>query len=187
MYVVALLPSTSAAPAASVPVTPNSQRECPTFDVVSPDRATGYRAGEYDMGVSGPVSCHDAVRLFTAYLHHPGAGLPGGWTQRRHYAGFTDGVPAFNVFQPPRATTHYSYGSGRLCVPDAGVFASTHAFPPGHYALLVWGETSLRESPRCLRALHARRADGSVHAGPQTTPCSPTTTRALRSSTAPSR
>ena len=125
-----------------MPVTPNSQRECPTFDVVSPDRATGYRAGEYDMGVSGPVSCHDAVRLFTAYLHHPGAGLPGGWTQRRHYAGFTDGVPAFNVFQPPRATTHYSYGSGRLCVPDAGVFASTHAFPPGHYALLVWGETS---------------------------------------------
>jgi hypothetical protein len=49
------------------------QRACPTFRVLRPDPAAGYRAGVYDLSVSGPVSCRGARRLFRRYLRHPGS------------------------------------------------------------------------------------------------------------------
>jgi hypothetical protein len=141
----------SSAPSAAAAAT--RQRACPTFRVLRPDRAAGYRAGVYDLSVSGPVSCRGARRLFRRYLRHPASPLPGGWRHRRHYAGFANRRAAFNVYQPSRRTTHHRFGAVRLCHPAASVFPTERVgFRPGHHALLAWGKT------RCDRARAAFRS-----------------------------
>ena len=123
------------------------QRACPTFRVVRPDPAAGYRAGIYDVSVSGPIGCRGALRLFRRYLADPRSRLPRGWRHRRHYAGFANRRAAFNVYRPLRRTTHHRYGAVRLCHPTASVFPTERVgFRPGHHALLAWGGT------RCARA-----------------------------------
>jgi hypothetical protein len=143
----------AAGPGASGALEPTRQRACPTFRVVEPDPAAGYRAGVYDLSVSGPITCRGAVRLFRRYLRHPDSRLPRGWRHRRHYAGFANRRAAFNVYQPLRRTTRHSYGAVRLCHPAASVFPTERVgFRPGHHALLAWGRT------RCARARAAFRS-----------------------------
>jgi hypothetical protein len=143
-------PSASAAAA-------TRQRACPTFRVGRPDRAAGYRAGVYDLSVSGPITCRGALRLFRRYLRHPDSRLPGGWRHRRHYAGFANRRAAFNVYQPFERSTHHRFGAVRLCHPAASVFPRERVgFRPGHHALLAWGKTPCSRARAVFRS-YARR------------------------------
>jgi hypothetical protein len=143
----AVAPAWSAGPSASRAPAATRQRACPTFRVVRPDPGAGYRAGVYDLSVSGPIGCRGARRLLRRYLAHPDLRLPGGWRHRRHYAGFANRRAAFNVYQPFQRTTRHRFGAVRLCHPAASVFPTRRVgFRPGHHALLAWGRT------RCARA-----------------------------------
>jgi hypothetical protein len=133
------------------------QRACPTFRVLRPGRAAGYRAGVYDLSVSGPVSCRGARGLFRRYLRHPDSRLPRGWRHRRHYAGFVNRRAAFNVYQPFQRSTHHRFGAVRLCHPAASVFPRERVgFRPGHHALLAWGKTPCARARAVFRS-YARR------------------------------
>jgi hypothetical protein len=147
----------SSAPSPSAAAAAPRQRACPTFRVARPDRAAGYRAGVYDLSVSGPVGCRGARRLFRRYLRHPDSRLPRGWRHRRHYAGFASRRAAFNVYQPFRRTTHHRFGAVRLCQPAASVFPRERVgFRPGHHALLAWGRTPCDRARAAFRS-YARR------------------------------
>src|SRR5919199_1444038 len=147
----------SSAPSPSAAAAAPRQRACPTFRVARPDRAAGYRAGVYDLSVSGPVGCRGARRLFRRYLRHPDSPLPRGWRHRRHYAGFANRRAAFNVYQPFRRTTHHRFGAVRLCQPAASVFPRERVgFRPGHHALLAWGRTPCDRARAVFRS-YARR------------------------------
>ncbi|HYY20597.1 MAG TPA: hypothetical protein VE780_01850 [Thermoleophilaceae bacterium] len=147
----------SSAPSPSAAAAAPRQRACPTFRVARPDRAAGYRAGVYDLSVSGPISCRGALRLFRRYLRHPDSPLPRGWRHRRHYAGFANRRAAFNVYQPFRRTTHHRFGAVRLCQPAASVFPRERVgFRPGHHALLAWGRTPCDRARAAFRS-YARR------------------------------
>src|SRR5919199_4920738 len=147
----------SSAPSPSAAAAAPRQRACPTFRVARPDRAAGYRAGVYDLSVSGPISCRGALRLFRRYLRPPDSPLPRGWRHRRHYAGFANRRAAFNVYQPFRRTTHHRFGAVRLCQPTASVFPRERVgFRPGHHALLAWGRTPCARARAVFRS-YARR------------------------------
>jgi hypothetical protein len=147
----------SSAPSASAAAAATRQRACPTFRVGRPDRAAGYRAGVYDLSVSGPITCRGALRLFRRYLRHPDSRLPGGWRHRRHYAGFANRRAAFNVYQPFQRSTHHRFGAVRLCHPAAAVFPRERVgFRPGHHALLAWGKTPCSRARAVFRG-YARR------------------------------
>jgi hypothetical protein len=144
-------------PSASAAAAATRQRACPTFRVVRRDPAAGYRAGVYDLSVSGPITCRGALRLFRRYLRHPDSRLPGGWRHRRHYAGFANRRAAFNVYQPFQRSTHHRYGAVRLCHPAASVFPRERVgFRPGHHALLAWGKTPCARARAVFRS-YARR------------------------------
>lgn len=125
---------------------------CPTFRVVKPDPAAGYRAGVYDMSVTGPISCRAAVNLFVAYLDNPRSGLPAGWHHKLRFAGFTNGRQGFEVFQPERARTRHRHGSLRKCPLDVGVLTNRVGVTEGLYALLTWGRTTCGQARRVFRA-----------------------------------
>jgi hypothetical protein len=132
---------------------------CPTFRVVKPDPAAGYRAGIYDMSVTGAISCRGAVKLFVAYLDDPSGGLPSGWSHKRYIAGFSNGRAGFEVFQPERPRTHHRNGSVRKCPLEVGVLTNRVGVTEGLYTLLTFGRTTCG---RAYRVFHSYVEGGGL-------------------------